>query len=147
MKQLNLKELREKYPKIKSTSRLGFMKKLREARGLGDTIEAITEATGVKKAVEWLMDGKDCNCQKRKEILNKVFRYSNCLVESEYIWWTEYLKRHDPKYFSKQDVWEIERLHRRVFRVRISICKNCNGATKVMNKLVDNINILYETYR
>jgi len=42
--------------------------------GLGDTIEKITKATGIKKAVERII-GKDCGCNKRRESLNKVFPY------------------------------------------------------------------------
>jgi hypothetical protein len=43
-----------------------------ESRGLGDTIEKITAATGIKKAVETISKatGKPCGCAKRKEELN-----------------------------------------------------------------------------
>lgn len=53
--------------------------------GLGDTIEKITEATGIKSAVKFLA-GEDCGCDQRKEKLNKVFRYNKpeCLTEDEY---------------------------------------------------------------
>ncbi len=40
--------------------------------GLGDAVEAFTEATGIKKAVETISEktGRDCGCGKRKEWLN-----------------------------------------------------------------------------
>ena len=41
----------------------------RRLRGLGDTIEKITKATGK------ITGKKDCGCNKRKEVLNKVFPY------------------------------------------------------------------------
>jgi hypothetical protein len=43
-----------------------------KSKGLGDTIEKITTATGVKNVVEKVSKatGKDCGCNKRKEILN-----------------------------------------------------------------------------
>jgi hypothetical protein len=47
-------------------------------KGLGDTIEKITTATGVKQLVELASGktGKPCGgCNKRKEILNKIFPY------------------------------------------------------------------------
>ena len=49
----------------------------RRSRGLGDTIEKITRATGIKKVVDKVSKttGKDCGCNKRKEALNKVFPY------------------------------------------------------------------------
>tara|TARA_Y100000593_G_C4229422_1_gene296170 strand:+ start:457 stop:603 length:147 start_codon:yes stop_codon:yes gene_type:complete len=45
-----------------------------KSKGLGDTIEKITEATGIKKVVEKIV-GDDCGCNKRKEKLNKIFPY------------------------------------------------------------------------
>ena len=43
--------------------------------GLGDTIEKITTATGIKNVVEVFSEitGVDCNCDARKEKLNKIF--------------------------------------------------------------------------
>ena len=44
-----------------------------KSKGLGDTIEKITEATGIKKVVEKI--NPNCGCKKRKENLNKIFPY------------------------------------------------------------------------
>ncbi len=46
-----------------------------ESKGLGDTIEKFTKATGIKKAVEKIPG--DCGCKKRKQKLNKLFPYKN----------------------------------------------------------------------
>jgi len=48
-----------------------------ESKGLGDTIEKITKATGIKKVVDTISKatGKDCGCEDRKETLNKRFPY------------------------------------------------------------------------
>tara|TARA_R100000808_G_C2153275_1_gene163356 strand:- start:6115 stop:6288 length:174 start_codon:yes stop_codon:yes gene_type:complete len=45
--------------------------------GLGDTIEKITKATGIKTIVDTVSKatGKDCGCNKRKENLNNKFPY------------------------------------------------------------------------
>ena len=60
----------------------------RKAQGLGDTIEQITEATGIKAGVEKLAQaiGWDCGCDARKEKLNQMFPYKkiNCLTEEDY---------------------------------------------------------------
>ena len=55
------------------------------SEGLGDTVEKITKATGIKKAVKFLA-GEDCGCDERQEKLNQVFRYKKpeCLSESEF---------------------------------------------------------------
>ena len=46
----------------------------KKSKGLGDTIEKITKATGIKKVVDTVSKavGKDCGCGKRKETLNKL---------------------------------------------------------------------------
>jgi len=48
-----------------------------KSKGLGDTIEKITTATGVKQAVNTLFKstGRGCGCDKRKDKLNKMFPY------------------------------------------------------------------------
>lgn len=57
-----------------------------KSQGLGDTIEKITTATGIKKVVEAVSDatGKDCGCKERKQrlnnpnlLINKVFYNNN----------------------------------------------------------------------
>ena len=49
----------------------------KKSKGLGDTIEKITNATGIKKVVDKVSraTGRDCGCGKRKETLNKFFPY------------------------------------------------------------------------
>lgn len=41
-------------------------------RGLGDVIERITTATGIKAAVA-AVSGGDCGCKKRRDKLNEMF--------------------------------------------------------------------------
>lgn len=45
------------------------------SKGLGDTIEKITKATGIKKVVDSL--DVDCGCDKRKESLNNPYLLIN----------------------------------------------------------------------
>lgn len=49
------------------------------SKGLGDSVEKFTKATGIKKVVDHISEktGKDCGCKKRKEQLNKMFPYKN----------------------------------------------------------------------
>ena len=53
--------------------------KSKKSKGLGDTIEKITKATGIKKVVDKIskVTKKDCGCDKRKETLNRFFPYNN----------------------------------------------------------------------
>lgn len=49
-----------------------------ESKGLGDTVEKFTKATGIKAVVEKVAKaaGKDCGCGQRKDTLNRVFPYN-----------------------------------------------------------------------
>jgi hypothetical protein len=50
----------------------------RKSRGLGDTINKFTQATGIHNLVEMgakAVGKKDCGCKKRQEALNKAFPY------------------------------------------------------------------------
>ena len=57
-----------------------------KSKGLGDTVEKITKATGIKAAVDKIRDwersvgfhaeNKDCGCDERKDKLNKLFPYN-----------------------------------------------------------------------
>jgi len=103
----------------------------RKAQGLGDTIEQITEATGIKTVVEMFSKatGLDCGCDERKETLNKLFPYNrniNCLTESDYNKLTKYLdfKQTTLTALEQQEVSDI---YYNVFnyRLQISSCASC----------------------
>jgi len=49
-----------------------------KSKGLGDTIEKITKATGIHKATQLIekVTKKPCGCGKRKEALNKAVPYN-----------------------------------------------------------------------
>jgi|TARA_B110000908_G_scaffold32270_1_gene38488 hypothetical protein len=46
-----------------------------ESKGLGDSIEKFTKATGIKRLADKIPGG--CGCAKRKEVLNKLLPYKN----------------------------------------------------------------------
>ena len=48
-----------------------------KSKGLGDSIEKFTKATGIKKMVDTMSKGLGlpCGCEARKGALNKMFPY------------------------------------------------------------------------
>ena len=48
-----------------------------KSKGLGDTIEWVIETTGLSH-----FKPKNCNCDKRKEMLNKIVPYGNTKKEN-----------------------------------------------------------------
>jgi hypothetical protein len=94
--------------------------------GLGDTIEKITEATGIKKLVE--LSGFDCGCGARKELLNRLFPYvkPNCLIEDDY----DYLTILFSKFLNELSInqqYRLIEIYERVFGTRLeqSSCASC----------------------
>jgi hypothetical protein len=57
---------------------INYMEK-KKSKGLGDSIEKFTKATGIKKVVDKISKatGKDCGCKERKDTLNRFFPYNN----------------------------------------------------------------------
>ena len=52
--------------------------KITKSKGLGDTIEKFTKATGIHSLAQMgarAVGKKNCGCKKRKEALNKAFPY------------------------------------------------------------------------
>lgn len=49
---------------------------MEKQKGLGDTVAAITQATGVKALVKSLF-GENCGCDARQEKLNELVPYKN----------------------------------------------------------------------
>lgn len=50
----------------------------KKSKGLGDTVEKITKATGIKSIIDAINKArgvKDCGCNKRKQTLNELFPY------------------------------------------------------------------------
>jgi len=50
-----------------------------KSKGLGDSIEKITKATGIKTMTDVISKGLNvpCGCQGRKDALNTIFPYKN----------------------------------------------------------------------
>jgi len=103
----------------------------RKAQGLGDTIEAITETTGIKKVVEMFTEatGVDCKCDERKVKLNNLFPYNrniNCLNESDYNKLTKYLSA-EQSTLNSIEQQEVSDIYFNVFnyRLQISSCASC----------------------
>jgi hypothetical protein len=103
----------------------------RQSAGLGDTIEKITEATGIKTVVEVFSKetGIDCKCEERKVKLNNLIPYRrkvNCLIESDY----EALKPFmlpTKGSLTPNEQWLIQAIYERVFEIKIqhSNCGSC----------------------
>lgn len=115
-----------------------------QSTGVGDTVEKITKATGIKKAVKFLA-GEDCGCDERKDKLNKLFPYKkpNCFTEDEYM----YLKGYFKVNHNKIDVATQKKLieiNNRVFEENANptSCGQC-----FLNNVYSKLKKMYDQYQ
>jgi hypothetical protein len=112
--------------------------------GLGDTIEAFTEAAGIKHIVEKVADyvgADDCGCKARAEALNKAFpnRKMSKLLNSDYDTLREWFSVGRS---SVSNEWQKKLLgvYNRVFNAKrqISSCSPCiAGMVRELKKVLD----------
>jgi len=93
------------------------MARPKKSKGLGDTIERITEATGI-----------DCGCGERKDLLNKLFPYKQpeCLTDEDNEWLKIFFETNNNQLTPKQQNKVIE-IYKNVFNQTIqpSNCGSC----------------------
>ena len=120
-----------------------WKKKRQEAsEGLGDSVQKVTKATGIEKAVKFIA-GEDCGCEGRKKALNKLFRYNNplCFREDEYLYLTEFFSTRRSA-ISMTEQQRLVEIYNRVFRAKqkLTKCSSCIAT------VVRNLKQYYERY-
>jgi hypothetical protein len=114
-----------------------------QSKGLGDTIEKVTKATGIKKVVKAVL-GDDCGCDERKDKLNKLVRYKvvNCLEQEEYEFLKEVFERNKKKVTPEEQI-KFKNIFERVYNKRLtSDCLSCSFVSEIYKPL----NNLYKNY-
>lgn len=116
-----------------------------KSKGLGDTVEKVTKATGIKKATDFIFDklGMDCGCDKRKEKLNKLFPYKKpeCLTEDEYMILKGFFERVKNNVSASEQTALLD-IYNRVFKQnrQPSTCGSC------VKELVNDMKTLFKEY-
>jgi hypothetical protein len=121
------------------------MARSKKSKGLGDTIEAITEATGIKKVVEAISEvtGLNCGCDARKEKLNKLFPYRKieCLTETDYNALGVILQKNE---LTPADQLIVSDIYFNVFnhRLQLSDCSSCwRGKIQELKRVYDEYDV------
>lgn len=103
--------------------------------GLGDVIEKVTEATGVKKMVKGLTD--DCGCDKRKEKLNRMFPFYEHMTEEQKKVWEGVRESYEAGSVTADEQRTINDLYNQVFRSRVKFSRCGPCVVRRMNALED----------
>jgi hypothetical protein len=103
----------------------------RKAKGLGDTIEKITTATGIKTVVDKISEvtGIDCGCDARKEKLNNLIPYHKkveCINETDMQYLNSFFER-NPETITIKTQNELKAIYKNIFNVTIAdtSCTDC----------------------
>ncbi len=123
--------------------------KANSSKGLGDDIEKITKATGIKKVVDAFVDatGIDCGCDARKEKLNKLFPKKTqplCLEEKEYNFLKEFFVDFNGRELRPRYHEDLSRIHSRIFQHKFYIPCTCNP--KEWKRHIDDLKKVYGEY-
>jgi len=104
--------------------------------GLGDVVEKITKATGIKTIVDYFTpEGEDCGCDERKEKLNKHVVLKNmtkmeCLTLAEYNYMKPLLSNNAP--ISGKHARNLLVIYARIFNKKVdSSCNGCSMSAKL----------------
>lgn len=117
------------------------MARSKKAKGLGDTIEQITTATGIKAVVDKISEvtGVDCGCDDRKETLNKLWSYRNtedktlnCLSEDSITFLKDFLPN-QPELLSIKMQEKLKAIYKEVFNLNFQ-GTNCGSCWRDMIK-------------
>jgi hypothetical protein len=113
----------------------------KNSTGLGDVVEKITEATGIKKAVKFIA-GEDCGCDERKEKLNKKHRFRfgvvRCFTEDQYNRWTKFIEENPNGAVNNQQIKLIHEVYEQLFVRTFKRQSCCYG------DFIDEINRVYD---
>lgn len=102
----------------------------RKPKGLGDTIEQITTATGIKAVVDKISEvtGINCGCEERKELLNKIWTYRqpNCLSNESIEWLSTFLPNRPEQLTIKQQE-KLKAIYKETFNkdFQTTSCGSC----------------------
>ena len=112
--------------------------------GLGDIVEKVTTATGIKKAVKFIA-GEDCGCEERKNKMNSIpilkKRNVNCLTESEYNYLSEWFDK-KVNVVRQADQNKLLAIYNRVFNQRKQRT-SCGSCIKTM---IEELKVLFNQY-
>jgi len=112
-----------------------------KSKGLGDDIEKVMEATGIKTLVHKVF-GEDCGCEERKQMLNKIFPYpTECLTETEYNYLLGF--NFNINSLTPVDQQELLKMYNRVFNQH----NPPTSCTACWQKIISELNTLFNEYK
>lgn len=117
--------------------------KKRGRKALGDQIEELTKATGIKAVIDWVNNGECEGCKRRKQFLNKL--YPEIIYNETKGKLTTKQKatlKHiglDKEQYTADEASILEGIYNQVNHTNIRICRNCNSTAKQWRTIVSRL--------
>lgn len=118
-------------------------KKATIKKGLGDVVEQAIKATGLDKFV----DGKDCGCDERKELLNKITvgrTKIECFTEDEYKTWGEFKDNRTLRISNDQRKMICKLFAKTFNKPYYEPCINCSQ--RPLLRMIEQLDKVYDVY-
>ena len=106
------------------------MARPKKSKGIGDTIEKVTKATGIKAVVDIISEvtGIDCGCEERKEKLNKLWSYKTveCINEKDMEYLNSFFEL-NPDTITIKAQGELKAIYKNIFNISLedTSCASC----------------------
>lgn len=113
--------------------------------GLGDAVEKVTKATGIKKLVEMFTpEGEDCGCDKRKKALNKLrFRKTPLCLNVEEFKFLDELYQSNRGTIRPTESEKLIAIEERIFQKKYVDSLKC---APCIRQIYNDLKEVYQTY-
>jgi hypothetical protein len=97
-----------------------------KSKGIGDSVEKVLKATGIDKVAKKIL-GDDCNCDERKNTLNKLFPYARPFTEDELKIYEQVLPSLKKGNINRNEQISLVKIYNKVFNAnkKPSSCSSC----------------------
>lgn len=103
--------------------------------GLGDVVEKVTDATGIKKLVKGLTT--DCGCDRRRERLNRLFPFYKEMTLEQKNEWEELRILYGTGQLINGQQMRVNKLYNEVFKAKVKVTKCSPCMANRMARLED----------
>ena len=119
-------------------------KRTKRAKGLGDTLHNVFEATGIDKVAKYFL-GEDCGCETRRQKLNDLIKYKvpQCINYDQYIILDRWFNENRNTVTRKQQE-ELLSIYNHVYFYKKKSLTNCS---KCLQNTLKELNKVYNEFK
>jgi hypothetical protein len=139
----------KEYRKLKEDHKKSITYDETKNKRLGDKVESVLKATGIKKAVS-LIFGDDCGCDDRRKKWNMSnlgsVKQVNCMSEKNFKDYTVYINNRKENRWEAHQVDMLFKMYKDIFGKvynRRRLCSNCGATGKLLKSITEKLDSVY----